>query len=157
IADPGQPEVARNVTVNLPEGVFGNPGAVEKCRAASFVVNECQSGSQVGTITIVANYEGNTNYVLGTAPLYNMQTISEDESARLSFVVPTVDVPVAMPIEVRSASDYGLRMSINAISQTVALNSASMTVWGFPANSGHDSNRFFPGEPGDPPGCPGSL
>src|SRR5262245_57460796 len=30
---PGEPEVAKNVTVNLPEGIFGNPGAVFKCGA----------------------------------------------------------------------------------------------------------------------------
>jgi hypothetical protein len=153
-----EPEVARNVLVNMPEGMFGNPGAILKCRSADFVLNQCAPATQVGLISIVSNYEGNKNYILGTAPIYNMRTVSEDESARLAFVAPTVNVPVAMPIEVRSESDYGIRLSINSISQTVALSSASLQVWGFPADPLHDVQRFKPGDPGGPPpGCPGSL
>src|SRR5215213_7873987 len=153
---PGQPEVVSNVDINMPEGLFGNPGAIFRCRAAIFVLNECQPGSQAGLISIVANYEGDPSFVLGTAPLYNMQVLG-DEAARMAFVVPILDVPVIMPINVRSDSDYGLRISINAISQTVSLASANMTVWGFPAHEDHDPNRFPPGSPGDPPGCVGAL
>ncbi len=153
---PGQPEVVNNVNINMPEGVFGNPGAIFRCRAAVFVANECQPGAQAGLITIVANYEGNPNFVLGTTPIYNMQVLG-DEAARMAFVVPIVNVPVIMPINVRSDSDYGLQISVNAISQTVALSSASMTVWGFPGDKEHDAERFRPGHPGSPPGCPGSV
>jgi len=153
VEKPGDPEVAQNVLVNMPEGIFGNPGAIFRCRAAVFVVNRCQAGSQAGLITIVANYEGNSSYVLGTAPIYNLETVSDDEAARLAFVVPTLNVPVIMPINVRSDSDYGLQLSINSISQTVALNSAAITIWGFPAAPSHDVDRFFPGSPAEPPGC----
>jgi hypothetical protein len=153
---PGQPEVVNNVFVNMPEGVFGNPGAIFRCRASVFVRNECQPGAQAGYISIVANYEGNPSYVLGTAPIYNMQVLG-DEAARMAFVVPILNVPVIMPINVRSDSDYGLQLSINSISQSVALSSASMTVWGFPAKKDHDTERFYPGEPGNPSDCPGSL
>jgi hypothetical protein len=152
----GEPEVVNNVDINMPEGVFGNPGAIFRCRAAVFVANECQPGAQAGLITIVANYEGNPNYVLGTAPLYNMQVLG-DEAARMAFVVPILNVPVIMPIDVRSDSDYGLQISVDAISQSVALSSAFLTVWGFPGDKEHDSERFRPGQVGSPPGCPGSL
>ena len=86
----------------MPEGVFGNPGADLRCRAATSSLNECQPGSQVGLITIVANYEGNPNFVLGTTPIYNMAAVGEDEAARMAFVVPILNVPVIMPIDVRS-------------------------------------------------------
>jgi hypothetical protein len=152
----GEPEVVNNVDINMPEGVFGNPGAIFRCRAAVFVANGCQPGAQAGLITIVANYEGNPNTVLGTAPIYNMQVLG-DEAARMAFVVPILNVPVIMPINVRSDSDYGLQISVNAISQTVALSSAFLNIWGFPAEKEHDSERFRPGSPGSPPGCPGSL
>ena len=154
---PGQPEVAKNITVNLPQGIFGNPGAVFRCRASIFVINHCQSGAQVGTITVIANYEGNENFVLGAAPVYNMETIGEDEAARLAFVVPTINVPVAVPINIRSDGDFGLQLSINSISQSLALTSATLSLWGFPAAAEHDSERFFPGGPGEPPGCPGAT
>jgi hypothetical protein len=157
LANSGSPEVAKNMTVNFPTGVFGNPGAIFKCRAADFVINRCAPGSQAGLVTIIANYEGNPNFILGTAPIYNMETLSEEETARLAFVVPTVDIPVSMPIAVRSESDYGLRMSINSVSQSIALASAAMTIWGFPASSEHDGERFSPGTPSEPQGCPGST
>jgi hypothetical protein len=153
---PGQPEVVNNVNINMPEGVFGNPGAIFRCRAALFVINECQPGAQAGLVSIVANYEGDPSFVLGTTPIYNMQVLG-DEAARMAFVVPILNVPVIMSINVRSATDYGIQISINAISQSVSLATANMTVWGFPAHKNHDPERFRPGGPGDPPGCPGAL
>jgi hypothetical protein len=156
VEKPGEPEVISNVDINLPQGVFGNPGAIYKCRAAVFVENECQPGAQAGLITLVANYEGDPNYVLGTTPIYNMQVLG-DEAARLAFVVPVLNVPVIMPINVRSDSDYGLRISINSIAQNVALSSAFLTVWGFPGDKEHDAERFRPGHAGSPPACPGAL
>src|SRR4051812_31220660 len=66
--NPGQPEVVKDVAMNLPTGVFGNPGAISKCRSADFALNRCTPGSQVGKVTIVANYEGNPDNVLGTVP-----------------------------------------------------------------------------------------
>src|SRR6478672_2889829 len=117
LANAGQPEVAKNISVNVPEGVFGNPGAIFRCRAADFVINACAPGSQIGLITIVANYEGVPNTMLGTAPIYNMETVSENEAARLEFVAPTVQAPIVIPIGVRSSSDYGLTMTFSTITQ----------------------------------------
>jgi hypothetical protein len=152
-----EPEVVRDLTFNLPEGVFGNPGAIYKCEAADFAVNHCQPGSQAGFVSIVSNYQGTPNTVLGTAPVYNMRTIDEEETARLSFVVPVVNVPIGVPVSVRSGSDYGLKMTAASISQTVALSAAEFLIWGFPADSEHDAERFHPGEPGEPPGCVGET
>ena len=67
------PRRPRTSTFNLPEGVFGNPSAIFKCRAADFALNQCPPDSQVGLITVNANYEGDPNYLLGTAPIYNME------------------------------------------------------------------------------------
>ncbi len=155
LANAGQPEVAKSLTVNVPEGIFGNPGAIFRCRAADFIVNECTPGSQIGVITIAATYEGVPNTLLGTAPLYNMETTGEDEAARLAFVAPIANAPIVVPIGVRSDSDYGLRMTFSTITQTIALSEASTTIWGFPADESHDVDRFRPGAPGEPPGCPG--
>ncbi|HEY5052249.1 MAG TPA: hypothetical protein VII45_02455 [Solirubrobacterales bacterium] len=157
LADPGAPEVAKNITVNLPPGLFGNPGAISKCRAADFVLNQCTPGSQVGLVTLIANYQGIPNNILGTAPVYNMQTLGPNETARLAFVAPTVDIPIAIPVGVRSNSDYGLQLGISGISQQIPLGFAELTIWGFPANPEHDVERFHLGSPGSPPGCPAAL
>ncbi len=151
------PEVVRDLTFNLPQGVFGNPGAIYKCEAADFALNNCQPGSQAGIVSIVSNYQGTPNTILGTAPVYNMRTIDEEETARLAFVAPLVNIPIGIPVSVRSGSDYGLKMTALSISQSVALSSADFRIWGFPADPEHDSERFHPGKPGEPPGCVGET
>jgi hypothetical protein len=151
----GEPEIAKDIAVDLPAGVFGNPGAILRCTAAKFALNQCDPGMQAGTMTIFANYEGDPDYLLGTAPVYNMQRTSEDESARLAFVAPTVNVPIVVPISVRSGSDYGLRLNVQGIPQSVPLAKAVLEVWAFPADPVHDEARFPAGKPGSPPGCPG--
>jgi hypothetical protein len=157
LADPGQPEALKDLAVDLPPGIFGNPGAISRCRSADFAVNQCPPGSQAGIVSIRARHEGDPAFVLGTSPVYNMETVSEDETARLSFVATTVNIPVTIPITVRSASDYGLRMTVSGVSQQIPFASAAITVWGFPASPTNDVGRFEPGGPGEPPGCPGQL
>ncbi len=105
-------------------------------------------------ITISANYEGVPNTLLGTVPLYNMETVGEDEAARLAFVAPLVNAPIVVPISVRSNSDYGLRMTFSTITQSIALASASTTIWGFPADPTHDPERFPPGTRPNRPAAP---
>ncbi len=153
----GDPEIAKNINVNFPPGIFGNPGAIDRCRAADFVVNHCSPASQAGLITLIANYGGDPNYVFGTVPVYNLQPVGENESARLAFVVPTLNIPIAVPISVRSESDYGLTMSFSGISQLVPLAAANMEIWAFPTDTSHDPDRFRPGSAESPPGCAGLV
>ena len=70
----GEPEkqVAKTVTFEAPEGIFGNPNAVSRCASADFAVSECPVNSQIGVITVWAYHNGNTEDLLGTAPLYDM-------------------------------------------------------------------------------------
>ena len=153
--DPGQPEGAKDISVQLPEGLFGNPQAIATCTSADFALNLCSGAAQVGTIVIHANYNGDPDYLLGTAPLYNLEARGDFETARLGFVAPTVNIPINVPITVRTGSDYGLNMTVTGITQATPLASAAVTVWGFPADPIHDVNRFHPGEPGAPAVCPG--
>ena len=92
LKSPGLPEAAENVYVETPSGIFGNPNAVEPCTSVVFAQQECPPTSQVGLITIRARYEGNSNYLLGTAPIYNIEP-SEAETALFAFIVPTLEHP----------------------------------------------------------------
>jgi hypothetical protein len=147
-------EVAKNVIFEAPQGVFGNPNALSRCTASNFALDECSVNSQAGIITVWAQFEGNPTYLLGTAPIYDMQTQS-GETARFQFVAPGVNIPIAIPISVRTASDYGLRFSVSEITEQIPLQKAKLTIWGTPAQSTHDSQRFKKGSPGNPAGCPG--
>jgi hypothetical protein len=153
---PGEPETAQDVAVNLPQGVFGNPNAVTKCTSEDFALEQCPLTSQVGYVIIRSNYEGNANFKLGTAPVFDIESRFSDETARLAFIAPTVNVPISIPINVRTTSDYGLRMTVSGITQHVPLAYARFVIWGMPADASHDRLRFAKGSPGNPAGCPGN-
>ena len=157
LADPAGPEVPRDVELQMPEGIFGNPGAASKCSSSSFSRNECAAGSQIGTITVLAAYEGDPEHVMGTAPLYNLVPKSSEETALLAFVVPTANIPIEIPVKVRTGSDYGLTFIVSGISQQVSLASVRFEVWGTPADIGHNPERFPAGSPGNPSNCPATT
>ena len=91
--NPGKPEAASEVILNLPEGLFGNPNAIPRCTPADFALQQCQTASQAGIVTIYANNDpekipskGYPEYnLLGTAPVYDVEPQSEEETARLAF------------------------------------------------------------------------
>ena len=126
-------EAAEDVGVHLPTGIFGNPNAVTKCTSDDFALEECPMDSQVGVIVIRANYGGDTENLLGTAPVYDMESRSADETARFAFIAPVANIPINIPIKVRTATDYGLTMTVTGISQVIPLASADIRIWGFPA------------------------
>ena len=154
LASPGEPEAARNVIFKAPEGVFGNPNAVTECTPSSFALERCPSNSQIGVITVHGNYHGDPDYLLGTAPIFILEPVGE-ETGLLAFIVPTLNVPIDIPVTVRSDSDYGLTFTVSNITQLTPLAGVNLTIWGFPALSTHDSERFSEGAPGAPSNCPG--
>jgi hypothetical protein len=158
LENPGNPETAKNVSFNAPTGVFGNTNAITECTSVDFGLEQCPTSSQAGLITIYANYNGNPDDLLGTAPLYDLVPQSASETARFSFYAPTLDIPINIPVSVRTDSDYGLTFTVQDITQLVPLASAHLTFWGFPAlegPEGHYAQRFPKGSPGHPAGCPG--
>ncbi len=151
---PGDPESAKNVDFNAPEGIFGNPNAIIRCQPADFALQQCPPNSQAGIVTLHANYGGNSNYLLGTAPVYDVQP-GASETALFEFIAPTLELPIAIPVSVRTAEDYGLRFTVKDVTQTAPLASVDLTFWGFPADSSHDGQRWPKGSPGNPAGCVG--
>jgi hypothetical protein len=154
LANPGSPETARNVIFKAPEGIFGNPNAVTDCTPGSFALDRCPSNSQVGVITVYANYKGNPDFLLGTAPVFVLEPVGE-VTGMLAFIVPTLNIPIDIPVTVRTESDYGLTFTVSNITQLTPLAAANLSIWGFPALSVHDSERFPEGEPGAPSNCEG--
>jgi hypothetical protein len=156
LEDPGQPESASEVILNAPEGLFGNPNAVPRCTSSDYALHQCPTASQVGIVTIRANYSGNPDNLLGTAPLFYVEPQTTEETVRFAFIVPALQIPISTPVAVRTGTDYGLRFSVSGLSQLIPLAGAKMTVWGFPAGAVNNGDRFAKGSPGSPAGCPGS-
>ena len=153
LENPGTPEAAKNVVFEAPGGVFGNPEAITRCSSIDFALDQCPSAAQAGLVTVRANYEGNTDDLLGTVPMYDMEPGAH--TALFAFIAPILNIPINIPVSVRSAGDYGLRFTVSNISEITPLAAARLTFWGFPAETRHDSQRFAKGSPGNPAGCVG--
>jgi hypothetical protein len=151
---PGATEAAKNVIFNAPTGVFGNPQAITQCLASEFAADQCPPNTQAGLITVRANYEGEPEKLLGTAPIFSIKP-EPAETARFAFVVPVLDIPISIPVNVRTTTDYGLRFTVEDITQLAPLASAKLTLWGFPAEDSHNEERFPKGSEGNPTGCIG--
>ncbi len=161
LGNDGTPEVAKNVAFDAPRGLFGNPRVLTQCTALDFSQQQCPPNSQVGNVVIHADYEGDPNHLMGLAPIFTLEA-GPEEAARFAFIVPTLNIPIAIPVTVRSATDYGLRFTVSGITQSVPLSEVDLTFWGFPAATrqepgSHDSERFAKGAPGEPAGCSKEL
>ena len=69
----------------------------------------------------------------------------------------SLNIPINIPVAVRTGSDYGLRFTVSNITQLTPLAGANLTFWGFPAERSHDAERFPKGAPGEPANCPDST
>jgi len=154
LASTDQSEVAKSVLLNTPSGFFVNPAATPRCTSADFALNQCSPAAQAGLITIRAKHEGDPDSLLGTASVYALAP-GATETARFGFVAPTVDIPVTIPVSVRTGADYGLTLSLQNLPQSVPLAGAQIDLWAVPADTSHDAERFPAGSVGNPPGCPG--
>ena len=111
--------------------------------------------SQAGLITVYANYEGNSDYLLGTAPIFDLDP-SGDQTALFAFIVPTLNIPIDIPVAVRTDGDYGLRFTVQDITQLTPLAGANLTFWGFPAECRATTPNASPkASRANRPNCPG--
>lgn len=120
----------KDVTVNLPTGLLGNPRAVPQCTEAQLDADACPAASEVGTTTVMAQALGIPLNVPSTGTVYNVVPPS-NRPARLGVVVRPVGgllgkIVLPVDIDVRDDSDYGL---INVISDIPRkLNGIDLTI-----------------------------
>ncbi len=150
----GDPEIAKNISFELPKGFYGNPSVLSQCSSVDFALSLCPPGAQVGFAILNANYESDPNYLLGYAPIYSVDP-GAGEAARFAFTAPTLDIPIVMPVRVLAADDYRLQVTFEGATQLAPLAAADFTFWGFPAAESHNFFRFGLGSPGKPQNCPG--
>jgi hypothetical protein len=133
----------KDVAVELPPGLVGNPGATPKCEPADFAAARCPPGSQVGEATIFTAAGGNNATELAGSyfqvPVYS--TVPQDGSpAEFKFKILTATQ--LLRAHVRSDGDYGITVESADVYEGVAwVIGASVTFWGVPADPSHDPVR----------------
>jgi hypothetical protein len=134
-------ENPRDLTVELPVGLVGNTTKVPRCTEGQLVRNSCPRSSRVGTIDLTF-YE-NTFPV----PVFNMVP-PPGVPAEFAF---WAQLSVHLVASVRTGSDYGVNITVKDLPQTLPWRATSVTMWGVPADPGHDGER---GGPTDAPMTP---
>jgi hypothetical protein len=151
-------EPVKDVLVDLPPGLVGDPTAAEACTADELAagdlraLEECPASSQVGTALVRVN-AGNSRTVYGPLPVFDMVP-PPNVPARFGFnIAGTV---VVLDGELRSGGDYGLSVRVRDVPQGLAVAGTTLTFWGVPADPVHTPERACPGRiaPWQPGGVP---
>lgn len=141
----GAPETVKDLDLGFPPGLFLAPSGSQLCAPEDFDSSECPSTSQVGLITIYADYEGDPSHLMGTEPVYLLKPTAE-EPERLGFAFPTVGTGVEIPVHLRTGSDYGVDLALQGLPPSAPVTSAKLSLWGVPGSPSHDTHRPLPGE-----------
>jgi hypothetical protein len=149
----------RDIIVQLPPGLFGNPAAFPKCTPEQFgnepQESACPLDSQVGSTDILV---GGIVPLSMTEPIYNMPVPGGDTVARFGFYAYVY--PVFINVRVDPVS-HALIASAEGTSAAARLLSASTTFWGVPGSPAHDPLRWTPEEvqlgKGPPGGRPSNM
>jgi hypothetical protein len=122
----------RNVEVELPPGLIGNPEAVPQCTRAEFNTHYqegCPNASQIGDVLIT--FAGGGYF---TERLYNMVP---PPGKPAEFAFNLVGVNTFIDSAVRSGSDYGITVHSNNTPERKVMK-VVVTVWGVPGDPSHE-------------------
>jgi hypothetical protein len=133
----------KDILVNPPLGLIGNPQAIPKCTQDEFREQLCPVSSQVGVSRIVLS--SSDCECVGVGPIiqavYNMVP-PPGVPAQFAFSIDIggIHVRTRLNARVHSGGDYGITLSTTGISQSTVLE-APVTLWGVPADPSHDGQR----------------
>lgn len=144
----GPKEDIRDVKVDLPLGLVGDPTAAPVCTAPQLVAGEngkfpiCPIESQIGIAHIEAGGSEEQHAV------FNME-----RPGHLPGLFALNFAGVVVKFEAVTNADGGISVRIPSISQAKAITRLGLTVWAVPADPTHDELRYDPqkfgfGQPG---------
>jgi hypothetical protein len=124
----------RDIEVDLPPGLIGNPRAVARCSRQDFVTafeTLCPGNSQVGIL------EADVKGIPIRAPVFNLVP-PPGVPARIG--VQVIGLSAIQDASVRTGAGYGVAVdAYNIPSQ--GIGSVSERIWGVPYDRGHDPER----------------
>jgi hypothetical protein len=145
VIGPNDPvEDPRNIIVDLPPGVFGNPAALSQCKQVDIARNGifprpgCAETSQVGEMYLRTGKLSTT-----VTPVYNMEP-PPGVPARFAFNI--LGAVTTLDASVRNGADYGARISSPDTLQAIQVNGTTLEFWGVPFAPERDLHRNCRGE-----------
>jgi hypothetical protein len=119
----------RNLVVNLPPGLVGDPDAVARCSRIAVETEEseaCPRDSLIGVVDIDIEGDG------FTLPLFN---VVPPPGVAAQFIVNLEARPGVLDSSVRSGGDNGITVHVGNIPQE-RISLTSTTIWGVPGEHG---------------------
>lgn len=145
-------ESVKDVEVDLPAGMIGNPTATPKCSnadLANFGTPRCSPDSQVGVavLNLSISETGGAH-----VPIFNMEP-PPGVPAEFGFVVASV--PIFLTPKLLPDQEYALSINLENTSQALSLKESEIRFWGVPGDPAHTRERGFD-EVGNPCAEPSS-
>jgi hypothetical protein len=133
----------RNLTIEMPAGLAGNPTAMPRCETLEFLTSDkfgnpaCPDSTAVGILTAVVT-GGKGIPGEETVSVHNMAP-SPGSAAKIGFWVG--GVPTTIDLGVNPSYPHNVLATLTNASQIVEVLSSSATLWGNPADKAHDKDR----------------
>ncbi len=129
----------RDLEVELPSGMFGEPSAVPQCTRRQLDAQECPAQTQIGLIE-VSVFKGIKvpGFVPGALPVYNMVPPPGVPDEFAFSVIGEHGISAA---GVDSGHGGHIVVHIDNVPQQLSLAYASLVLWGVPAEASHDRER----------------
>ena len=130
----------KDLAIHFPEGLVGNPTAVEPCTNDDFTTlsgggNVCPEETIIGKVELTVGFEEEEFYKV---PLYNLEA-APGSAAKVGFVV--LGVPVTIDVGVNPNFPYDLVATGTNVSQAIRFYGVEVSVWGNPGSPAHDEER----------------
>jgi hypothetical protein len=145
---------AKDVVVDLPPGLLGNPDAVPKCPLTQLLTTgvNCPAATQIGEA--VLHVYGGSKELVG--PIVNV-TPEVGQSAEFAIENSTHLDPLLTGHLVHTAQGYGFAVTSNEI-PIADLRGFELTFWGVPADPSHNPQRgLLCQDNTDPESCDAGL
>lgn len=131
-------EAAKDVEVDLPNGLIGNPNAQPTCSPQDLLntgagYSKCPLASQIGYAEVDTAGPGGSVQVF-IVGIFNIAH-GPDVPAKFGFNIRNVIGLVTARVR---PGDYGISSGSFSISEGYSLKSARLTFWGVPADPSHD-------------------
>jgi hypothetical protein len=139
----------RDIQVELPAGLVGNPTATPRCPIALFNTPDtgeafglsgasCPNDSQIGVAQVEITPNGEGEPVPLTLGIYNLVA---PPGVPAEFGFNPTGVAVVLTPTVRTGSDYGVTVSSTNTNQALRIFGVKTTFWGVPSAASHNGER----------------
>jgi hypothetical protein len=118
----------RNLVVNLPPGLVGNPRAVPQCTRQQLNALKCPNASQIGNLTVEF---AQASFV--TVRVFNLVP---PPGVAAEFGGTLENLNTFLDSGVRTGGDYGITTHVENLAQKGVVSSF-LTLWGVPADPSH--------------------